>query len=151
MSSRLTPEPSLHRNSSKGRIPDDVARALAPPAEPWTVERVRVALGLSPWPERFTDRGQGATTKMLCELAAVILNEPDLSLLGAEPRTFVVVAYTRRYAERLVHDLRGMLMKLVNEPFARAVRLLPVSEEDRHKAWWRGRRIGGVGYDHFHG
>jgi hypothetical protein len=85
---------------------------------------------------------------MLCELTVRILNEPDLSPLKAEPRTFVVVAYTRVYAERLVHDLRGMLTKLADEPFARKVRLLPVSAGDRRESWRRGLVIGAVGFDH---
>lgn len=148
MSARSRAEGFYHL-ASKGRIPVDVARALAPPAEPWTVERVRLALGLRPWPQPFPpDRGVGRTTRMLCELTVRILNEPDLSPLKAEPRTFVVVAYTRVYAERLVHDLRGMLTKLADEPFARKVRLLPVSAGDRRESWRRGLVIGAVGFDH---
>ena len=89
---------------------------------------------------------------MLCELAATILNEPVYPLSGAERCVFAVVACSSFYAQRLVRDLRGMLAKLRDASFARDVPLFAVSYRDEHTTtWWCGRRIGGVGYDHFRG
>lgn len=108
MSSRNRPYHGLYANSSRDRIPPHVIAALAQtvPPEPWTLERVRVALGLRPWPEPFPhERGAGRTTMMLCEVAVKILNEPT----NLPPRTFAIVAYTQRYADDLVHKLLRIL------------------------------------------
>lgn len=103
------------------------------PPTPWTLERVRQALGLRPFPDPFPNtRRVGRTTRMLCEALVAHLNQPKAQI--------ALVAHVHHYAVKLERDFRTMLATITDDRTARAANVQGFAYNAHESTWAYGRQ-----------